>query len=370
MRKRVMCFLGKEMIKKYGDLLICLLFLIALLLFSRTPAENVRRSLSLCYRTVIPSIFPFMVISSFMIRTGAHAALTSLFGKPIKALFGCSERAAVSVILGFLSGFPIGASSAVSLYDNGEISKSELERLLTFINNPGAAFVIGGVGLSIFNSAQIGRILYFSVLLSSVGAGVISRLIYKKNTPSPVFRASKENTSKMSIASAFTGAISDSALNMLTVCACVVFFSVPVGIISELLAPLGFPASIRALLSSFFEISGGCGASGELSSPTGALMICAFACSWSGLSVHLQVFSACRGRGISFSPYLISKLLQGVISPITVFILSKFSSELTFADGNVPISASPTAQKIFCVFFFISLAVLLVKRSKRSQRVI
>lgn len=364
MQIQKVCTLPNKSKRKYADALICIVFLIILLLFSRAPIEIVRSSLSLCYRTVIPSVFPFMVISSFMIRSNMHLSLSSLLGKPIRAIFGCSERAAVSVILGFLSGFPIGASSAVTLYDNGEISKSELERLLVFINNPGSAFVIGGVGLGIFNSTQVGRILYFSVIISSVLAGIISRIFLKKEVDPPSFYT--KPTEAPSFASAFTTAVSDSAFNMLTVCACVVFFSVPVGIISKILAPLGFSSEMRAILSSFFEISGGCGSVSALPSPKIALMVCAFASSWSGLSVHLQVFSVCRGRNISFTPYLTSKLLQGLVSPFIALCLSRFASELTFAQSDSPISATPLAQKVISIFFFISIAVLLTKGRKRS----
>jgi sporulation integral membrane protein YlbJ len=365
MRKRARHFWGKQIIKKYGDLFIACAFITVLILFSRSPAEAVRGSLELCYHTLIPAVFPFMVISGFMIRTGTHKALSVLLGKPIKAIFGCSESASVSVILGFLSGFPIGALSAVNLYDNGEISKKELERILTFVNNPGAAFVIGGVGISIFASAQIGRMLYLSVIISSVLAGIVSRFLLKEDSTA-VLRESPPKSNSVSVASAFTSALSDSALNMLTVCACVVFFSVPAGMISELLTRIGFPSASMALLSSFFEISGGCASSGRLASPLGALMTCAFACSWSGLSVHLQVFSVCRGRKISFAPYVTSKLLQGLFSPIFVFILSKFLSEPTFADKNAVISASPITQKVFSILFLISLVFLLTKGRKRS----
>lgn len=290
MQKYVMRERLGEGIKKWSDLFVCIILLGGLLLFSRSPAENVRSALALCYRTVIPAVFPFMVISAFLIRTGAHRSLGLLLGRPVKAIFGCSKSSVSAVILGFLCGFPIGASSAVALYDNGEISKRELERLLTFINNPGAAFVIGGVGISIFNSAEVGRILYFSVLISALAAGGVSRLFYRREHTAPQFRATVESTKSTSVASALTSAISDSAANMLTVSACVIFFSVPVGIIAEMFEPLGFTPTIRALLSSFFEISGGCGASGAIESPVRALMMCAFACSWSGISVHLQVF--------------------------------------------------------------------------------
>ena len=354
-----------DRIKRWIELFVCIVLVGGLLLFSRSPAENVRNSLSLCYKTVIPAVFPFMVISAFLIRTGAHKALGLFLGRPVKAIFGCSDNSVSAVILGFLCGFPIGASSAVALYDGGEISKSELERLLIFINNPGAAFVIGGVGLSIFNSAEIGRILYFSVLISSIAAGVVSRLFYRRTETAPRFQSSVKNPKKAKLASAFTSAISDSAVNMLTVCACVVFFSVPVGIIAEILEPLGFSPTLRALLSSFFEISGGCGTSSEISSPINALMICAFACSWSGLSVHLQIFSVCRGRDLSFAPYLTSKLLQGLISPLLVFALSKGASELSFAGGTEVISASVLAQRLCFALFAVS--ILFLRKHRKSS---
>ena len=368
MQKYAMRLQISEGIKKWIDLLICLILLGGLLLFSKAPAENVRSALALCYKTVIPAVFPFMVMSSLLIRTGAHRSLGLILGRPLRAIFGCSEGSVSAVILGFLCGFPIGASSAVSLYDNGEISKSELERLLAFINNPGAAFVIGGVGLSIFNSSEVGKILYFSVLISAVAAGIVSRFFYRCKDAETRDPNKLDKIQSTSLASAFTSAISDSAVNMLSVCACVVFFSVPVGIIAEVFEPLGFDPRLRALISSFFEISGGCGASGTLSSPRLALMTCAFACSWSGLSVHLQVFSVCRGRNISFTPYLISKLFQGLLSPLLVFFFSKGASELSFADNSEVIYASPIVQKLSFIIFAISLAVFLIMGRKSCNR--
>ena len=350
--------------KSYAVLFLCLTMLILLLVFSESPAENVRRSLSLCYQTVIPAVFPFMVISSFMIKTGAHKALVRLLGKPIRLLVGCSEGASSSVLLGFLCGFPIGASSAAALYDSGEISKREFERLLIFVNNPGAAFVIGGVGIGIFNSSEIGRIVYLSVIISSLTAALFSRFFYKSDAENHSHPQKSEEVN-LSLASAFTSALGDSALNTLTVSACVVFFSIPVGLLYELLRPIA-PPLFFSLLSSFFEISGGCNSSVALSSPTRALMMCAFACSWSGLSVHLQVFSVCRGRNLSFSPYVISKLIQGMLSPLLAFILSRRASELSFSDVERTVFISPPLQNLIFSLFVLSALIALCRRNERD----
>ena len=357
----------KHKIKKLAVFTVSIAFAVGLLIFSRSPAQNIRNSLTLCYTTVIPSVFPFMVISAFLINTGVYRVLGKLLSRPIRWLFGCSESSVCSVILGFLCGYPIGASSAAALYDRGEISKSEFERLLTFVNNPGAAFVVGGIGAGLFNSAEIGKTLYISVILSAIICGVSTRIFYSHSEALP--RKSSDDSS-ISVSGSLTLALSESAINMLNVCACVLFFSVPVGIIKDLIDPLSFPPLAGALLSSFFEISGGVSATSLLTPPLVALMVCAFACSWSGLSVHLQVFSVCRGRNISFAPYLLSKLLQGLLSPILTFIYLRFlskDSQLSFAPTQSAVTTHPTAQKICLVIFIISLIIILIRKALKVR---
>lgn len=353
---------------KYERLILCLSLIFLLLIFSKTPSENIRRSLKLCYTTVIPSVFPFMVISSLMINLGAHKTLGRLFHLPIRAIFGCSPNAVSSVILGFLCGFPIGASSAASLFDKNQISKGEFERLLIYVNNPGAAFVIGGIGLTLFNSAKVGRIIYLSVILSAVIAGIISRFVYSKDEAIKGDGSEKE-AYIMSFSSAVTSSLADSSINMLNVCGCVLFFSVPVGIISEIIGEAQIPLIILPFLSSVFEISGGVSATASLKTPLVSIMLCAFACSWSGLSVHLQVFSVCRGRGISFSPYVISKLLQSLLSPILVFLYFKLfngDSELSFSPDENQILANSSARRVIFSLFFISLIFILFKKRHKD----
>ena len=65
------------------------------------------------------------------------------------------------------------------MYDNGIISKKEAERVMTFCNNPGSAFVISAVGVSLFGSLKLGIILYVCVILSSVIVGAVGRLFYR-----------------------------------------------------------------------------------------------------------------------------------------------------------------------------------------------
>ena len=344
---------------------LCILLMIILPVFSRISSAKVRESLTLCYTTVIPAVFPFMVLSSFLIKLNGHSALGNFFALPFRFLFGTSPAASCPVALGLICGYPIGASTAASLYDKGEISKKELERLLTFVNNPSPAFVIGGVGLGLFGSAKLGRLIYLSVLLSAALCGIATRLIYPKDrSKSSGGRA----VDLISLPASLTSALSESAIGMLNVCACVLFFSVPGAMIGDILSRLGATHILKAAVSGFLEISGGVKSASELTSPMIALMMSAFCCSWSGLSVHMQIFSVCRGRGVSFNGYLISKLIQSFISPGILYILLRVNSaDIVMGELVTPtLAADPRLQLPILILFCLSVLLSVFHRLHHS----
>jgi hypothetical protein len=82
------------------------------------------RGLSLCARTVIPSLFPFMVVSEMLVASGAGEALGRLFARLMRRVFGLSGAGASALFLGSMCGFPVGARTAVALLDQGAISKA------------------------------------------------------------------------------------------------------------------------------------------------------------------------------------------------------------------------------------------------------
>ena len=75
-----------------GALLLCLL---ALLLFPQDAAQSARAALALCAQTVIPSLFPFFVLSSLLIACGASALLSALLAPLMRPLFGLSGAGAL-----------------------------------------------------------------------------------------------------------------------------------------------------------------------------------------------------------------------------------------------------------------------------------
>ncbi len=336
------------------------------LISSDVAIEYMKKGLSLCARVVVPSLFPFAVISELLVASGVGFTVSSPLSKPMKNLFGVSEAGACVFLLGALCGFPIGARSAALMYDRGEISTSEFTRLMTFCNNPGSAFVISAVGVSLLGDSRLGVLIYACVILSALIVGFIGRFFFRKHEKIPERSRSIAPTANEVGVEVFTRAISSSATSMLTVCAYVAFFSALVGCVGHFLTNLGISQTASAFIFGLLEISGGVGAMAGLDDPLLAAVGCAAVVGWSGISVHCQIMSMCAGRGVSFKPYFIAKAAQSIICAAMVavaLLLSRLNGNTGFEDvfllrGD---GAFCGAAWVCAGFFVLSIAPMIIK---------
>ena len=111
-----------------------------------TVAQAARDGLRLCAAVMIPSLFPFFVISNLFVRRGYHQYVTACLRPVMEPVFGLAPEGASALALGAVGGYPIGAATAFQLYDEGILSEKEAARLLAFCNNAGPGFIFGVVG--------------------------------------------------------------------------------------------------------------------------------------------------------------------------------------------------------------------------------
>ncbi len=333
--------------------LFSLLLFILMLISSEVAIEYMKKGLKLCVATVIPSLFPFMIVSELVASSGVGVSLSKIFAKPMRLLFNVSEGGASTYILGALCGFPIGAKTAVSMYDRGLMTKAELERLLTFCNNPGSAFVISAVGVSLLGDESTGIMLYICVIISSLMIGFAGKFLFR-GEPVPYTKTAIRYSCDVKT---ITDAVQSSAVSMLGICAYVVFFSVLVGCIGAILSHFSVPCEIVAIISGFFEISSGMGAAVDVSNGYLSIILCALFAGWSGLSVHFQIISVCSGRGINFKPYIIAKAAQGVICAALMALCLRFIFPLISSEGSLvfsPKNNGYSAPALICTAFFFA----------------
>lgn len=347
--------------------LFCIFFVFLLAMILRNAqiaARCMREGLRLCAQTVIPALFPFMVISELLVRCGAGNAAGRLLEKPVRALFGLSPAACAPLLLGGLCGFPVGAKTAISLYDRGELSREEAQRVLAFCNVPSSGFLIGAVGVSLYGNRRFGVFLFFAALASSLLCGLFLRTFFplKKETAPVSLSYSIPHIG----VSTFTKAVSEATASMLSVCACVVFFSSVVGCLSYLLATCSVPAIFRALLFGVCEISSGVGAAASLPSTSLGAALCGFSVGWSGLSVHLQILSIGNDRGISPAPYLMSKAAQGLLCGLGAFVYATIVEPLSPPPQSAVSLAPSEGSVLYATAVSLIFLLCIVLRYKRQ----
>ncbi len=285
-------------------LLAISLTLISLSLLS--PAKLIEfsvKGLDLCGRCIIPSLFPFMIFSDMLISSEVFENMPRVIKSAFERLFKIPSVALGAFLAGSLCGFPLGIKHACDLYAGGKLTREECERLICFANNTGPSFIIAGIGVSMRKSVFEGLSLYIIQVISSVICGI---LISKNATFVPAER--KINLRKNSFC--FSDTVKRSATSTLYVCGFVTFFSIVCGFCRTYIDN----EFICATLCSFLEVGNASALCSQLSIGAISFSLCAFAISFSGISVHMQARVFTDQTDLNLRKYYFAKLFQALLS--------------------------------------------------------
>lgn len=287
-------------------------FLFVLLLKNSTLASiEVAKALKLCANMLIPSIFPLTVASEILTSSGAIERITKRISAPISKFFGVSRAASVPYLLGVFGGYTSSCKSAVILYQEGRITKGDCESVIALSNMPSIAFLTGFVGAGIFQSSKIGWALWIITVLSTVILGIINKFLFKNDTTYQITACQKASPKRFS--KTVVEAIAHSAQAMLTICACVVFFSVLSAVMRICISSFPIGDDFKNFVLGMLEITNGISNCASIEGITLRASVCSFLIGWSGLCVHFQVISLCDGVNVSYRKYFILKVIQGII---------------------------------------------------------
>lgn len=297
--------------------LICIYLCVMLILDFELCKKSILHGIFLCCDTLIPSMFPFMFLSSFIVKIGLLNKKIKPLDKISYALFDLPFLSFIVFILSIIGGYPIGGKTIKSLYEEGSITENQAKRLILFCINPGPSFVINTIGITFFSRQKIGIIIYISVIFSNIIIAFLSRIITNKE------RLEESQTAKrISLSEAFVKSGAEASSAMIGVCGWVLLFSCFIGILSAGIKN----QAILNFLYGFLEVTTGC----EKLVSTSNIPLIAGIISWAGLSVHFQIMDCIEKTETDIKLFLAVRVIAASLSLIIChLILERYPIELS-----------------------------------------
>ena len=295
------------------------------LLHTAQAAEAVRSGLRLCAGSVIPSLFPMIALSQYMIKSGGAQQIGVLLNAPTKRLFGLPGVCGAALLTGMIGGYPAGARAAATLVESGQISRREGERLANIAFCSGPGFTVGMIGAQLYKNKLAGLLILTAQMVSCIIIGMMwngmQHMPRRKEWASQHPHISPVHTESRS-SDAFVQSVSDAAATVLTMCGFVVIFQVMIAMMDaagvnalaeRVLERIGLDAFKTVLLSAISEVTAGSVMSVRLGLP-----FTAFVVGFGGLSVHFQNFAICRCVGLRKATYFFWRAVQGLLCGLLV----------------------------------------------------
>ena len=270
--------------------------MLILILDGKTALLGAREGLALCIQSLIPSLFPFFVLSSVLTTAFTGTSLPML--RPIGKLLGIPAGCEALLIPAYLGGYPAGARSIGEACRQKQLSPENAQRLLLFCNNCGPSFLFGILG-SIFPKQWMLWVLWGIQLVGSV---FIARLF-----PAHPETGEMRSNPKSSVADSLTSSVSV----MGAVCGWVILFRILMTFLEKWVL-WRFPVAIQVFFMGFLELSNGCCALAAVADLRLRFLLACGMLSFGGICVTMQTASAIGGLPIR--GYLMAKGLQALFA--------------------------------------------------------
>lgn len=328
---------------------------IALLLYPTQASAGAKRGIGYCVDILIPSLFPFMALSVFVVKSGLASSLGRIAAGPCRILFGLPGSAAAAIVMSMVGGYPVGARAVAALCQEGEITPQEAARMLCFCVNSGPAFVLSVVGAGLLRSAQAGVLLLISQLSASLLLGILCSIGVTRRRPQKTSAKKGVDAAQALICSA-----SDAARSMLSMCCFVILFAV----LLDLLRVFVSSPTASTMLSVLLEVTGGCSDASRLGLP---LWLLSFAIGWGGICVHFQILSSVSNIPIGMPRFMLFRLLHGILAGAITFGLCMLFPETAPVFGNTTVPLHGVlAGSVPAAAAIVGLCVLLLFQCRKN----
>ena len=301
-----------------------LIFSFAMMLLSPSKVfEGAKSGLLLWFLTVLPTLFPFLLISRLLLDSCACSLLNRLFSPLLCRLLHISAQGSFAVIVGFLCGYPMGAKIVSDLLCSEQITRSEATYLLSFCNNTSPAFLINYIVLGYFQKPDF----ILPSILILYGIPILLSFFFRVKKPffDKLRTENKYGAHFVSRAPCFLDAcLTDSSKATVTIGGYIILFSVLLNLLQSL------PVTsflYQAYLLPSLELTNGIALLNKTMSESTASLsfslfysLCMGHTAFGGWCAIFQTGSMIAKSGLSLKSYILKKLITALVTSLFAYL--------------------------------------------------
>lgn len=295
-----------------------------MLAFPSVVFDGASSGLLLWFRTVLPTLFPFLIITGLLIRTNAISIISKVLGPVLGPAFGISRPASFAILGGFLCGYPMGAKIASDLVSEDLIKKEEGQYLLSFCNNTSPMFILSFVVWQSLGDRSLAVpsiiILYAAPVFASF---LFRRIYYRAHLCAANIASTRKNPeTSYTFASILDNCIMDSCETITKVGGYIIVFS----ILLALLKTIPFSSFLwKEVFLPCLEITAGVKMTSQSALPFEMRYILTMSLTaFGGLCAAFQTQCMVQKNGFPFLPYIIEKLITAAVTSLFAFCYIHF----------------------------------------------
>lgn len=309
-----------------------LFIFILMFLYPYASFKGASSGLLLWFINVCPALLPFIILSNLMIRLNIADRISRFLYPVIGRLLRISPVGCYPVLVGFLSGLPMGAKATADLTSEGKILRYEGNFLMGMCNNASPIFILSYISISQLKLPHIRLPLFAIVYGSSILASIICRtftgLRMRTCTPAAADDTVRQNIRMNYRPVRFSFDILDSSImngfEVITkIGGYIILFSILAQITNEIGPDTGL---FKAVMIGALEITTGINQICRIPMNTNIkIVLAAVLTSFGGLSGIAQTKSVLGSSRLSLKYYLCVKLISAAIALVlsVIYIMVK-----------------------------------------------
>ena len=299
--------------KKIKYILLTLIFIIFIINID-VVIESAHNASFVFFNKIFVSVFPFIILSDILYYFNYHIFLKDNIGSFISKLFRINSESSTVFLFSLFTSHPANAIYIKNMLDNNEISVNNASNLLCYTYFPSISFVIGSIGIGLYNNYKFGLFLYLICLVNNIIIGLFLR---NKNDTNISYNIRSNNDNLLDT---FYNYIMKGINTSFIILGNLIVFTI---IINLIIKYFNINPYILSIFSGILELTSGViNVSNINNSLNIKFCLTAFILCFSGLSILFQSFTILSKYKINIKKILIVKLIFSIMSAFIIFIVT------------------------------------------------